>query len=232
MPFLDHLEELRWRILKGLSAVIVGAVLCGIFVNDILAALIHPARTEENALVLQTLKPMGMFMVKLEIVLVGGAILALPFLIYQIWIFVAPGLFAGERRFITFVIASSTVCFVLGAILAYWLVIPLAMAFFVGMTVDTGVAPQFDIGMYIGFVLRLLVVFGLVFELPVVTFFLAKMGIATKERMRKGRRYAILVGFVLAAILTPPDPLSQILMALPLVVLYEISIWIARFVNE
>lgn len=232
MPFLDHLEELRWRILKGLGAIIAGAIACGIFVNDILALLIHPARTQENALVLQTLKPMGMFMVKLEIVLVGGAILALPFLIYQIWIFVAPGLFAGERRFITFVIASSTFCFVLGAILAYWLVIPLAMAFFVGMTVDTGVMPQFDIGMYIGFVLRLLVVFGLVFELPVVTFFLAKMGIATGARMRTGRRYAILIGFVLAAILTPPDPLSQMLMALPLVVLYEVSIWIARIVNE
>ena len=232
MPFLDHLEELRWRILKGLSAIIAGAVACGIFVNDILALLIHPARTEENALVLQTLKPMGMFMVKLEIVLVGGAIIALPFLMYQIWIFVSPGLFAGERRFITFVIASSTACFAVGAVLAYWLVIPLAIAFFVGMTVDTAVMPQFDIGMYIGFVLRLIVVFGLVFELPVVTFFLAKVGIATSSRMRTGRRYAILIGFVLAAILTPPDPLSQLLMALPLVVLYEASIWVARIVNE
>ncbi len=232
MPFLDHLEELRRRIFKGLGAVIIGAVCCGIFVNEILRVLIYPTQTLENPLVLQTLKPMGMFMVKLEIALVGGAILALPFLISQIWLFVAPGLFATERRFITYLIASATACFVLGAILAYWLVIPLAMAFFVGMTVDTSIVPQFDIGMYIGFVLRLIVVFGLVFELPVLTFFLAKMGIATGDRMRKGRRYAVLAGFILAAILTPPDPLSQLLMALPLVVLYEVSIWVARFVNE
>ena len=232
MPFLDHLEELRWRILKGLSAIIIGAVFCGIFVNEILAVLLHPTRELENELILQTLRPMGMFMVKLEIALVGGGILALPFLIYQIWMFVAPGLFASERRFVTFVIGSATLCFVVGAILAYWLVIPLAMKFFVGMAEDTIVKPQFDIGEYIGFVLRLLVAFGLVFELPVLTFFLAKMGIATRDRMRKGRRYALLAGFILAAILTPPDPLSQLLMAMPLIVLYEVSIWVARIVNE
>ena len=232
MPFLDHLEELRWRILKGLSAIIVGAIFCGVFVNEILAVLLHPTRELENELILQTLRPMGMFMVKLEIALVGGGILALPFLIYQIWMFVAPGLFASERRFVTFVISSTTLCFVVGAVLAYWIVIPLAMKFFVGLTVDTGVKPQFDIGEYIGFVLRLLIAFGLVFELPVLTFFLAKMGIATRDRMRKGRRYALLAGFVLAAILTPPDPLSQLLMAMPLIVLYEISIWVARVVNE
>ena len=232
MPFLDHLEELRWHILKGLAAIIVGAIFCGIFVNELLAALTHPARVMENAPVLQTLKPMGMFIVKLEIALVGGGILALPFLIYQLWMFIAPGLFTSERKFVTFVISSSTLCFVLGALLAYWLVIPLAMVFFVGMTVDTGVTAQFDIGMYIGFVLRLLIAFGLVFELPVLTFFLAKIGVATGDRMRQGRRYAVLGGFLLAAILTPPDPISQLLMALPLVILYEVSIWVAHFVNE
>ncbi len=232
MPFLDHLEELRWRILKSLAAIIIGAIFCGIFVNEILAVLLHPTRELEDELILQTLRPMGMFMVKLQIALVGGGILALPFLIFQVWMFVAPGLFASERRFVTFVIGSATVCFVIGAILAYWLVIPLAMKFFVGMAEDTIVKPQFDIGEYIGFVLRLLVAFGLVFELPVLTFFLAKMGIATRDRMRKGRRYALLIGFILAAILTPPDPLSQLLMAMPLIVLYEISIWVARIVNE
>ena len=232
MPFLDHLEELRWHILKGLAAIIVGAIFCGIFVNELLSALTLPARAMESPPILQTLKPMGMFIVKLEIALVGGGILALPFLIYQIWMFVAPGLFNSERQFVTFVISSSTMCFVLGAILAYWLVIPLAMTFFVGLTTDTGVAAQFDIGMYIGFVLRLLIAFGLVFELPVLTFFLAKIGVATGARMRAGRRYAMLGGFIMAAILTPPDPISQLLMALPLVILYEVSIWVAHVVNE
>ena len=232
MPFLDHLEELRWHILKGLAAIIVGAIFCGIFVDDILRLLTRPVRIMEFPPVLQTLKPMGLFMVKLEIAVVGGAILALPILIYQLWLFIAPGLFARERNFATFVIGSSTLCFVLGALVAYLFVIPLAMVFFVGMTADTGVTAQFDIGLYIGFVIRLLLAFGVVFELPVLTFFLAKIGIATSARLRKGRRYAILIGFVLAAILTPPDPISQLLMALPLVLLYEVSIWIARVANE
>jgi len=232
MPFLDHLEELRWHILKGLAAIIVGAIFCGVFVDDILRVLIRPIRVMEFPPVLQTLKPMGMFMVKLEIALVGGGILALPILIYQLWLFIAPGLFARERHFATFVIGSSTLCFGFGALLAYWLVIPMAMVFFVGMTTDTGVTAQFDIGLYISFVIRLLLAFGLVFELPVLTFFLAKLGIATADRLRKGRRYAILIGFVLAAILTPPDPISQVLMALPLVVLYELSIGVAYLVNK
>jgi sec-independent protein translocase protein TatC len=100
------------------------------------------------------------------------------------------------------------------------------MEFFV-TTADTGVVAQFDIGMYIGFVLRLLIAFGAIFELPVLTFFLAKLGIATADRMRKGRRYAILIVFIVAAILTPPDPISQTLMAIPMIILYEISIWVA-----
>lgn len=232
MPFLDHLEELRWHLLKGLAAVVIGAIFCGVFANEILHVLTRPVRLMESPPLLQTLKPMGMFLVKLEIALVGGAVLALPLLIYQLWQFVAPGLFASERRFVTFVIGSSTVCFALGAALAYGVVIPLAMAFFVGTTTDTGVVAQFDIGMYIGFVLRLLVAFGIVFELPVLTFFLAKMGLATAERMRNGRRYAILIGVVLAAILTPPDPISQVLMAIPMVLLYEVSIWVARVANR
>ena len=153
-------------------------------------------------------------------------------MIFQVWLFVAPGLFASERRFVTFVIGSATVCFAIGAILAYWLVIPLAMRFFVGMAAGTDVIPQFDIVEYITFVMLLLIAFGLVFELPVLTFFLAKMGIATSDRMRKGRRYALVLVIILAAILTPPDPLSQVLMAVPVVVLYEISIWVARIVNE
>ena len=178
------------------------------------------------------LKPMGMFLVKLEIVLVGGAILALPVLLFQIWLFVAPGLFNHERRYVSFIILSSTACFVAGALVAYLGVVPLALSFLAGMSEGTGVTPQYDIGFYIGFVLRLLVAFGAVFELPVATFFLAKVGVLTSDLMRRGRRYAIVLSFVLAALLTPPDPISQLLMALPLIVLYEISIWVARAANE
>ncbi|MCH2663409.1 apolipoprotein N-acyltransferase [bacterium] len=228
MPFLDHLEELRWNILRGLAGVVIGAVICGICADTILAALTIPYREMNPNNILVTLKPMGMFMVKLNIALVGGAILALPWVLYQLWEFVAPGLFPTERRYVSFIVVSFTICFVIGGSVAYFGVVPLSLRFLVGLTTDTDVVAQFDVGMYIGFVLRLLVAFGAVFELPVATFFLVKVGVLTAERMRVGRRYAILVGFVLAAFLTPPDPISQMMMALPLILLYEISIWVAR----
>jgi apolipoprotein N-acyltransferase len=240
MPFLDHLEELRWRLLRALAGVVLGAAICGIYSDEILRLLVEPIRgvnpvmrlfeleVIDPPIRLIYLKPMGMFMVKLQIALVGGAILALPLLLYQLWLFVAPGLFDRERYYVAFIIFSSTVCFLLGAVVAYSGVVPLSFRFLISLGEGVDIEPQFDIGFYIGFVLRLLVAFGVVFELPVATFFLAKVGVVTSEMMRKGRRYAVVVGFVLAALLTPPDPISQMMMALPLVVLYELSIWVAR----
>ena len=228
MPFLEHLEELRWHLLRALGGVVVGAVICGMNTDTVLAVLTIPYREMNPDNILVTLKPMGMFMVKLNIALVGGLILALPWVLYQLWQFIAPGLFPTERRNVSFIVVSFTFCFLIGGSVAYFGVIPLSLHFLVGLTSDTDVVAQFDIGMYIGFVLRLLVAFGAVFELPVATFFLAKVNVLTSQRMRSGRRYAILIGFVLAAFLTPPDPISQMMMALPLVLLYEISIWVAR----
>ncbi|HCR18901.1 MAG TPA: hypothetical protein DIU35_15580 [Candidatus Latescibacteria bacterium] len=244
MPFLDHLEELRWRLLKVLAGVVVGAVICGVYSDQILELLVEPIRglnpvmrlfkldVIDPPIRLIYLKPMGMFMVKLQIALAGGAILALPLLLYQLWLFVAPGLFDRERYYVAFIIFSSTVCFLLGAVVAYSGVVPLSFRFLISLGEGVNIEPQFDIGFYIGFVLRLLVAFGVVFELPVATFFLSKVGVVTSEMMRKGRRYAVVVGFVLAAILTPPDPISQLMMALPLVVLYELSIWVARVAGK
>lgn len=240
MPFLDHLEELRWRLLKGLAALVVGAVICGVFGDTILGWLVLPVREAtpvmkllgvapvEPPVKLIYLKPMGMFLVKLQIALVGGAVLALPVLLYQLWIFVAPGLLTTERRYVSFIVFSSSICFVLGGAIAYLSVVPLSFRFLILIGEGTGVDPQFDIGFYIGFVLRLLVAFGVVFELPVAAFFLSRIGLLTAQRMRRGRRYAVVIGFVLAALLTPPDPISQLMMALPLVLLYEFSIWVAR----
>lgn len=228
MPFLDHLEDLRWHILRGLCGIVVGAVFSGIFADEILKTLTTPYQEMNPNNLLVTLKPMGMFMVKLNIALVGGVILSLPWLLYQLWSFIAPGLYVNERRGVSLIIFSFTICFVAGAAVAYYGVVPLSLRFLVGLTTDTDVVAQFDIGMYIGFVLRLLVAFGVVFELPVATFFLAKFGLVTAGRMRVGRRFAILGGFVLAALLTPPDPISQVMMALPLILLYEISIFVAN----
>lgn len=228
MAFLEHLEELRWHLLRGLGGLVVGAVVCGFFGDVILSMLTTPYREMNPNHVLVTLKPMGMFMVKLNIALVGGLILSLPWLLYQIWTFVAPGLFPTERRYVSFLIVSFTICFLIGAAVAYYGVVPLSLRFLVGLTTDTDVVAQFDIGMYIGFILRLVVAFGVVFELPVATFFLAKVGLVTADTLRVGRRFALVGGFILAAFLTPPDPISQLMMALPLILLYEISILVAK----
>ena len=228
MPFLEHLEELRWHLLRGLVGIIVGAIVCGVFGDTILSLLTSPYHTMNPDHVLVTLKPMGMFMVKLNIALVGGVILSLPWLLYQVWTFIAPGLFPTERRYVSFIIISFTICFLVGSTIAYYGVVPLSLRFLVGLTDNTDVVAQFDIGMYIGFVLRLIVAFGVVFEMPVATFFLAKVGLVTSETMRSGRRFALVGGFVLAAFLTPPDPISQLMMALPLILLYEISIQVAK----
>ena len=228
MPFLEHLEELRWHLLRGLGGIVVGAIVCGFFGDVILSLLTSPYHTMNPDHVLVTLKPMGMFMVKLNIALVGGVILSLPWLLYQVWTFIAPGLFPTERRYVSFIIISFTICFLVGSSVAYYGVVPLSLRFLVGLTANTDVVAQFDIGMYIGFVLRLLIAFGVVFEMPVATFFLAKVGLVTSQTMRAGRRFAVVGGFVLAAFLTPPDPISQLMMALPLILLYEVSIYVAK----
>ena len=269
MPFLGHLEELRWCILKALAAVVVGAVVCFIFSDQLLKVMTYPyeeavrslqserstgaveavkkllqewmgssAPAPESGLSesapalpdsrrLQSLKPMTYFFISLEIALIGGLVLALPVVFYQFWQFVAPGLLRREKRIALPLIGLSVLCFAVGSLVAYWIVLPLGLRFFLALE-PPDMTSQWAADTYIGFVLRLLVGFGLVFEMPVAALFLSRIGLLTPGYMRRIRRYAIAVIFVVAAIFTPPDPLSQILMALPILLLYEISIWVTR----
>ena len=267
MAFLDHLEELRWRILKALAAVFVGAIFCFVFSDPIVKILTRPyeeavfsleAQRSSNAVQavenlvrkwfdlpnaelepvqeltelpparrLQALKPMTYFYISLQIAFIGGLILALPAVFYQVWRFIAPGLLSREKRLMIPIISLSVFCFSLGALIAYWIVLPLGLRFFLALE-PPDMTSQWAVDEYIGFVLRLIMGFGIVFEMPVMTLFLAKIGLLTADRMRSIRRYAVVGIFILGAIFTPPDPISQILMALPLLALYEISIWICK----
>ena len=267
MAFLDHLEELRWRILKALAAVFVGAIFCFVFSDTIVKILTRPyeeavfsleAQRSSNAVQavenlvrkwfdlpnaelepvqeltelpparrLQALKPMTYFYISLQIAFIGGLILALPAVFYQVWRFIAPGLLSREKRLMIPIISFSVFCFSIGALIAYWIVLPLGLRFFLALE-PPDMTSQWAVDEYIGFVLRLIMGFGIVFEMPVMTLFLAKIGLLTADRMRSIRRYAVVGIFILGAIFTPPDPISQILMALPLLVLYEISIWICK----
>ena len=271
MPFLDHLEELRWRILKALGALVVGAVICFAFSDSIMQILTRPyeeavlslesqqssgavravkklvsqwlgqpdAAPEPDAPIadlpparrLQALRPMTYFFISLQIAFVGGLLLALPVIFYQVWCFVAPGLLQREKRLMLPIISLSVFCFSVGAMIAYYIVLPLGLRFFLALE-PPDMTSQWAADEYIGFVLRLIAGFGIVFEMPVLSLFLAKVGVLTAARMRHIRRYAIIGIFVLGAIFTPPDPVSQILMALPLLLLYEISIWVCKIAER
>lgn len=265
MPFLDHLEELRWRILKALGAVLIGAIVSFVFAKDILTLLTHPyedavistitsqsagpveailklirewrgvdgviAGPEASAVPmpvnrqLQSIKVMTYFFVTLQVALLGGFVLAMPVVFYQFWQFVAPGLLSREKRLLVPVAALSVICFSLGALVAYSIVLPIGLRFFLSLE-PPDMTSQWAVNEYMGFVLRLIFGFGIVFEMPVVTLFLGQIGLVTPAHMRRVRRYAVVAIFVTAAVFTPPDPVSQLLMALPLLGLYEISIWV------
>lgn len=227
MPFLDHLEELRRRILWSLAAVAGGAAVCYFFVfhsDHLFELMIRPARNLGIEPI--TLKPIGMFIVKLKTTLIGGIILALPVVLYQAWAFIAPGLLRRERKYAPAVISLTFLCFLIGALVAYFAVFPLALRFLAGMTTE-GVRNQWSINDYIGFMLQLLLAFGAVFELPMLSFFLSKIGLVTPEFLRRQRKYAVVAIVIVAAVITPPDVLSQLMMVAPLLFLYEVSILVS-----
>ena len=229
MPLLDHLEELRTRIIRSLVGLIIGMAISLVFSKQILDFLLIPTTRIDAPLHLQVLKVQGMFMVTLEIAFFGGIILSLPYILYQAWLFIAPGLLEHERRYFPRLIFSATTLFLLGVAFSYFIVLPFALNFFIGLA-PPEIKPNIAIDFYIGFAIRMLVIFGVIFELPVLSYFLSKIGILTPELMRKHRRHAIVVIFISAAILTPPDIMTQVLLAIPLVLLYELSIWISGIV--
>jgi len=227
MTFLEHLEELRWRIIYSIIGILVGTIICWIFidflVNDI---LLLPAR---NAHVqLQNLKPFGQLMLFFEVAIVGGAILSLPNIFYQLWKFISPALKKNERKYISAIVTFSTLCFLIGIVFAYYVMLPLSLKF----AVQFGTAEIkniFAITEYMSIIISIMLGSGLVFELPMISFFLTKIGILKPSFMKKYRRHAIVVIFIAAAFLTPgTDPVSQLILAAPLVLLYEISIIISK----
>lgn len=226
MPFLDHLEEFRWRVLKSLAAVVLFTVVSFPFSGFMLRILTLPNTTLEKPARLIFLKPTGMLMVRMEIALAVGIIGAIPVLFYQGWQFIAPGLLPRERKFFFPALFLTTICFLTGTGFAYFILIPTVLPFLFSMGTDA-IEPTINITEYMSFALRLILVSGLIFELPILAFFLSRTGILNPGFLRRYRRYGIVIVFVFSALVTPPDPMSQLLMAFPLIVLYEISIWVS-----
>ncbi|MBI2329399.1 MAG: twin-arginine translocase subunit TatC [Chloroflexi bacterium] len=229
LPLLGHLIELRKRLIRSVIAVVITATISFIFARQIFDILITPAPQDINLVYIEMTEMLGTYM---RVTMVSGIILAMPYLTYQLIMFVAPALTPKEKRYVYLILPWIALMFVAGVVFAYFILIPRLTEFL--LTWPGGIAtPQPRIGNYINIVTRLLLMVGLVFEMPVVITFLARIGIVKSKWLADKRRAAIIVAFILAAIITPTiDPINQSLVAAPLIVLYEMSIWLARLVQR
>ena len=231
-PFLSHLEELRRRLIACAIGVGIGFVISYIFSERLFQWLIIPLMNvmpKGDQLIFTNLPEM--FLTYLKVGFIGGILLAAPLLFYEMWMFVAPGLYQNEKRYLIPFVVSSTILFVGGSLFGYFVVFPFGFKFFIGFS-NEYVKALPSVKQYFSFSIKLLFAFGVVFELPVVIYFLTKIGLVTPETLKRKRKYAILLTFTLAAILTPPDVITQCMMAGPLLVLYEIGILVARIARK
>jgi sec-independent protein translocase protein TatC len=227
--FIDHLEELRRKILRGLAAVTVAFVASYLAADRIVAFMIAPLKKSLGPG--QSLIGTGVaeaFFFEIKVALVAAFFVAAPVVFYELWRFVAPGLTVREKKLTFPFVVSASIFFVGGALFCYWVVLPVAFGYFVAQYEALGISPEIRISEYFTFFSRMVLAFGLTFELPVLTFFLVRLGLWDYKLLWRQLRYAILVIFILAAVLTPgPDVVSQVLLAVPLLLLYLLSVGIA-----
>lgn len=226
MPFLSHLIELRNRLMHSLLAVLVLFLLLFPFANPLFEILSAPLQAELSGEMI-AVKVADPFLTPLKLTLVLAIFLAVPYLLYQVWSFIAPGLYKHEKALFKPLLVSSTLLFYLGMAFAYFVVFPLIFRFFVG-TAPAGVEVATDIGYYLDFVLKLFFAFGIAFEVPVLTVLLIWTGMTTPESLAQKRAYIIVGSFVVGMLLTPPDMFSQILLAIPMWLLFELGLILSR----
>ncbi|MFE8034060.1 twin-arginine translocase subunit TatC [Thiohalocapsa marina] len=228
-PFLSHLVELRDRLLRMVVAVLIVFVVLFPFGNDIYTMIAEPIRAQlpegSQMIATQVASP---FLTPFKLALVAAVFLAMPYLLYQLWAFVAPGLYTHEKRLAVPLLTSSIVLFYLGMAFAYFVVFPLVFRFFTSVTPE-GVAQMPDIAFYLEFVLKLFFAFGIAFEIPIATILLVAIGATTPEALGRKRPYVIVGVFIAGMLLTPPDVISQTLLAIPMWLLYEAGIFFSRF---
>jgi len=232
LAFTNHLEELRKRLIICACAVGLGFLVSYFFSEQIFAVLVMPLKEvlPPDSLLIFTALPEAFF-AYLKLAFFTGIFLASPVLLWEIWCFVAPGLYDQEKKYVYPFVIFSTLFFVAGVSFGYFVVFPIAFKFFMGYSSEL-IKPLPSVKEYLSFACKMLLAFGIVFELPLFVLFLAKIGIVNEKMLRTQRKYAILGIFITAALITPPDVVSQILMALPLIILYEISIFVAKYFGK
>lgn len=230
MGFLDHLEELRWRLLKILFSIVLITIICFIVSDFFIELLMKPSKILQSDMKIQVLKVQGMLMLKFGVALVMGIAISIPVIAYQFWAFVAPGLYPDEKKWGPLLVVSVSLFFLAGVAFAYFILVPFAIKFLTAIG-SPDVEKNISINYYAKFVMQLLVASGLIFQMPVASFLLTKMGLITPVFLRKSWRYAIIIILFLAAFITPPDPISMLLMGVPLFFLYEFSILVSRMAS-
>ncbi|MFA5515508.1 MAG: twin-arginine translocase subunit TatC [Desulfuromonadales bacterium] len=233
-PFTTHLEELRRRLMIAGGAWLVGFLACYGFAERFFQLISQPARNAlpagSSLVFINATEP---FFTYLKIGAIAGLLVALPVILWQIWAFVAPGLYSNEKRFAVPFVCASCLCFACGTYFGFQFVFPTIFAFLIKYGTASGeISAMLSMGAYLSLSSKLLFAFGLVFELPVVIFFLARMGVIDHLWLRKNRKYALILAFVIGALLTPPDVFSQTALAVPFILLYEVGIWVAFFFGK
>lgn len=228
----EHLTELRTRLIRCIIAILLGFGACYFFKEKIFFILIKPLQQslgDSNAVIFTGIPEA--FFTYIKTALLSGLIITLPFVFYQFWIFIAPGLYEGEKKAVIVLTILSVIFFAIGSSFGYFLVFPYGFKFLLGFA-NENIKALPSMKEYFTFASKLLFAFGFAFELPLILTGLAKMGIVTTSFLKKNRKYAVLIFFTVAAIITPPDVVTQIMMALPMIILYEISIIGAKFFGK
>ena len=224
MPLTEHLRELRNRLIKSIIAFFVGTGVSFYFANVIFEVLKEPVKRSYPKVELITLSPTEPLFILLKISVVFGFILSLPVILYQLWRFVEPALYPNEKRLVLPLTLVSILLFVLGGAFSYFVVLPMALKFLLGIGISQLQATPFlSVNLYISFLLKMIIGFGLAFELPVVIFLLQRAGVVSEQQLKSFRKYFIVIAFVVGALIAP-DVTTQVLMAIPLIVLYEVSL--------
>jgi sec-independent protein translocase protein TatC len=241
MPLLDHLVELRSRLLKSVIALVLAFLICFFFAEPIYSFLTEPLaailreRHENPRMIFTALTEV--FFTYVKVAFFAAAFISCPIFLTQLWLFVAPGLYKKEQKALAPFLIATPVLFFIGGALVYYVIFPLAANFLIGFEVPRGegnlaIELEAKVGEYLTLIMKLIFAFGLCFQLPVLMTLLARVGLATSAGMAAKRKYAVVAVFIVAAVLTPPDPVSQISLAVPILVLYEISIYMAKLVER
>jgi sec-independent protein translocase protein TatC len=233
MPILDHLEALRWHLIKSFASILAFAIIGFIFSNKLIDFLSLPIKNTEPPLELLNTTILGVFMAKMKVSIMAGIAFSIPVIAYQIWSFIAPGLLKEEKRYVPVFVGTTMINFTLGAAFSYFIMIPMSLTFFAVLNHGLpGLVNYVTLADYLSYITMLILFTGVAFELPILIYILAKLGLVSAEMLQNGRRFSTLIILLLSAIFTPADPFTMLGVAIPMIILYEVGIWVAKFVKS